>query len=256
MSAPFESSTLTGGIFAIGQPVSRKEDPVLLRGEGRYTDDLNCPGQLYAVMVRSRMAHGNLLSIDTESAREMPGGRAIITCADLDTAAIRNMPAAGRKHRDGSATPRPAQRPLAKDRVGYVGEPIAMVVVETCKQAKDAAEAVFADIDPLPAITTGGDAAAPDAPLVHADAPGNLCLDFHYGDSPKVAEAFSVAAHVTTLTIRNNRIAFCAMEPRMAIGEYDAGSDRLVLRLGCQGCSASTTYSAAFWECLSKSCTS
>ena len=117
----------------------------------------------------------------------------------------------------------------------YVGEPIAMVVAETAKQAKDAAEAVFADIDPLPAVTTASAAAAPDAPLLHDDAPGNLCLDFHYGDSEKVAAAFAGAAHVTTLSMRNNRIVVCPMEPRSAIGEYDAAEDRLILRLGCQG---------------------
>src|SRR5580700_2036662 len=235
MNVPFDVGLLVDQKFAIGQPVSRKEDPVLLRGEGRYSDDLNRPGQLYGVMVRSRVAHGILRSIDTEAAREMPGVRAVITAADLDAAGIRDMPAAAGKHRDGSAAPRPPQRPLATGRVRYVGEPIAMVVADTGKQAKDAAEAVFADIDQLPAVTSASAAAAPDAPLLHDDAPGNVCLDFHYGDSEKVSAAFAVAAHVTKLSIRNNRIVVCAMEPRSAIGEYDADSDRLVLRLGCQG---------------------
>ena len=103
------------------------------------------------------------------------------------------------------------------------------------KQAKDAAEAIFADIDPLPAVTTASAAAAPDAPLLHDEAPGNLCLDFHYGDIEKVAAAFAQAAHVTKLSMRNNRIVVCPMEPRSAIGEYDAESDRFILRLGCQG---------------------
>jgi carbon-monoxide dehydrogenase large subunit len=173
--------------------------------------------------------------VDADAARDMPGVRAVITAADLDAAGIRNMPAAAGRHRDGSATPRPPQRPLATDRVRYVGEPIAMVVADTSKQAKDAAEAIFVDIDQLPAVTTASAAAAPDAPILHDDAPGNVCLDFHYGDSHKVAAAFAAAAHVTTLSIRNNRIVVCAMEPRSAIGEYDADSDRLILRLGCQG---------------------
>jgi aerobic carbon-monoxide dehydrogenase large subunit len=235
MNAPFDLSSLTAGKFAVGQPVSRKEDPVLLRGEGRYADDLNRPDQLYAVMVRSRIAHGTIGSIDAAAAREMPGVRAVILAEDLDAAGIRNMPAAAGKNRDGSATPRPPQRPLAAGRVRYVGEPIAMVVAETAKLAKDAAEAVFADIDPLPAVTTAGEAAAPGAPLLHDDAPGNLCMDFHYGDVEKVAAAFAEAAHVTKLSLRNNRIVVCPMEPRSAIGEYDAEEDRLVLRLGCQG---------------------
>src|SRR5580658_6252507 len=235
MNAPFDPALLTEEKFAVGQPVSRKEDPVLLRGEGRYTDDLNRPNQLYGVMVRSRVAHGALRGVDATAARDMPGVRAVITAADLDAAGIRNMPAAAGKHRDGSATPRPPQRPLATGRVRYVGEPIAMVVADAAKQAKDAAEAVFADIDQLPAVTSASAAAAPDAPLLHDDAPGNVCLDFHYGDSEKVAAAFAAAAHITKLSIRNNRIVVCAMEPRSAIGEYDADSDRLILRLGCQG---------------------
>src|SRR6185503_6574014 len=91
--------------FAIGQPVSRKEDPVLLRGEGRYTDDLNRPNQLFAVMVRSRVAHGEIRGVEADAVREMPGVRAVITAHELDLAGIGNMPAASGKHRDGTATP-------------------------------------------------------------------------------------------------------------------------------------------------------
>jgi aerobic carbon-monoxide dehydrogenase large subunit len=204
MNAPFDPTPLLNEKFAVGQPVSRKEDPVLLRGEGRYTDDLNCPGQLFGVMVRSRMAHGEIRSIDTDGAREMPGVHLIVTAANLDAASIKNMPAAAGKHRDGTPTPRPPQRPLATDRVRYVGEPIAMVVAETPKLAKDAAESIFVDIDALPAVTTASAAAAPDAPQLHADAPGDVCLDFHYGDSEQVAAAFARGAHVTTLSLRNS----------------------------------------------------
>src|ERR1700733_8923480 len=126
MNAPFDPTLLLNEKFAVGQPVSRKEDPVLLRGEGRYADDLNCPGQLFGVTVRSRMAHGKIRSIDTVGAREMPGVHMIITAVDLDAAGIKNMPAAAGKHRDGTPTPRPPHRPLATDRVRYVGEPIAL----------------------------------------------------------------------------------------------------------------------------------
>ncbi len=235
MDAPLDPALLADRKFSVGQPVSRKEDPVLLRGEGRYTDDLNLVGQLYGVMVRSRIAHGVLRALDTAAARDLPGVHAIITAAELDAAGIGDMPAAAGKHRDGTPTPRPRQRPLASGRVRYVGEPIAMVVAETVQQAKDAAEAVFADIDPLPAVTGASAAAAPDAPLLHADAPGNLCLEYHYGDTAEVAAAFARAAHVTSLALRNNRIIVCPMEPRAAIGAYDPVEDRLILRLGCQG---------------------
>jgi carbon-monoxide dehydrogenase large subunit len=235
MNAPVDPSLLSAEKFAVGQPVSRKEDPVLLRGEGRYTDDLNRPNQLHAVVVRSRVAHGVISGIDVGAARDLPGVRAVILAEDLDATGIKNMPAAAAKNRDGSATPRPPQRPLATGRVRYVGEPIAMVVAETSKLAKDAAELVFADIDPLPAVTTAGEAAAEGAPLVHEDAPGNVCLDYHYGDVEAVSAAFAGAAHVTRLEMRNNRIVVCPMEPRSAIGEYDTEKERLVLRLGCQG---------------------
>src|ERR1019366_4483113 len=176
MNAPFDPSLRFTEKLAVGQPVSRMEDPVLLRGEGRYSDDLNRTGQLYGVMVRSRVAHGILRSIDTEAAREMPGVRAGITLADLDAAGIKNMPAAAGKHRDGSPTPRPPQRPLATDRVRYVGEPIAMVVAETNKEAKDAAEAIFVDIDQLPAVTT---ASAVDYGLPRASDLPTLGVESH-----------------------------------------------------------------------------
>jgi carbon-monoxide dehydrogenase large subunit len=194
MNAPFDPTLLNSEKFAVGQPVSRKEDPILLRGEGRYTDDLNLPNQLYGVMVRSRMAHGEIRSIDADMAREMPGVHLIVTAADLVRGGIGNMTAAAGKNRDGSPTPRPPQKPLATDHVRYVGEPIARVVAETAKQAKDAAESIFVDIDQLPAVTTASAAAAPDAPQLHAEAPGNVCLDFHYGDSEQVAAAFARAA--------------------------------------------------------------
>ncbi len=221
--------------FAIGQPVSRKEDPVLLRGEGQYSDDLNLPGQLHATMVRSRYAHGMLRGVDSIEARSMPGVLGVFTAADLREGGIGLMPASGGKNRDGSATPRPAQTPLAEAKVRFVGDPVAIVVAETAKQARDAADAVFLDIDPLPAVTSARAAAEPGAPLLHEDAPGNLVLDYHYGDSAAVAAAFAAAAHVTRLQLSNSRIVVAAMEPRSAIADYDAATQRFTLRLGCQG---------------------
>jgi carbon-monoxide dehydrogenase large subunit len=226
--------TLDAGRFAIGQPVSRKEDPVLLRGEGRYTDDLNLPGQLHAVVVRSRVAHGRLLGVDTEAAHAMPGVRAVYTAADLIAGGIHPMQTnvTGANH-DGTPTPKPHQMALATDKVRYVGDPIAIVVADTHDQAKDAAEAVFPDIDTLPAVTEPADAAAPGAPLLYDDVPGNLVLDWKFGNEAAVTDAFARAAHVTKLHIRNSRIVVCALEPRSALAEFDDG--RYVLRVGCQG---------------------
>ena len=219
--------------FAIGQPVSRKEDPMLLRGDGSYSDDQNLPGQLYAVIVRSRYAHGILNGIDTTEAKSMPGVRAVLTAADLRAGGIKLMAAAAHKNADGSAAPRPPQMALAEGRVRYVGDPVACVVAETPAQAKDAADAVLLDIESLPAITTARAADAPGAPQLHDDAPGNVLMTYHHGDADAVAAAFATAAHVTKLSIRNSRIVVAAMEPRSALAAFEDG--RFVLRVGCQG---------------------
>jgi carbon-monoxide dehydrogenase large subunit len=220
--------------FGVGQPVPRKEDPTLLRGEGRYTDDINLPGQAYAVMVRSKMAHGVLKGIDAKAASKMPGVLAILTHADLDAAGFGPLKCAlNIPQRDGSPMKTPPRPCLAKERVRFVGEAVACVVAETAVQAKDAAEAVELDIDELPAVTSPAEALKPGAPWLHADVPGNLALDFHYGDAEAVKKAFAEAAHVTRLEIVSNRIVVNPMEPRSAIGAYE--KDRWVLRVGCQG---------------------
>src|SRR5947208_6284337 len=146
--------------FSVGQPVRRSEDPKLVRGEGRYTDDLSRPDQAYAVIVRSREPHGVIRSIETAAAKAMPGVLAVYTAADLsEYGPLKcNLPL---KNRDGSPiryTPRPA---LAGDKVRFVGDPVACVIAETVAQAKDAAEAVTIDIEPLPVVLTPADAVKP-----------------------------------------------------------------------------------------------
>ena len=236
MDAPVTPLEIGFEKYAIGQPVSRQEDPTLLRGQGRYTDDLNRPGQAYAVMVRSPIAHGTIRGIETAAARDMPGVLALLTGSDLVSAGLGPMPSGmSLKNRDGSEMPKPQQPPLTADKVRFVGDPFAIVVAETRQQAKDAAEAVSAEIEALPAVTTAREADAPGAPLVHDATPGNLILDFHHGDAAAVEAAFAAAAHVTRMKIRNSRIVVCPMEPRSAIGEYDEKSGRYTLRLGCQG---------------------
>jgi carbon-monoxide dehydrogenase large subunit len=222
--------------FAVGQPVPRNEDPMLLRGEGRYTDDLSLPGQAYAVIVRSRYAHGVIRGIDTAEARAMPGVLGVFTGPDLTAAGIRPMPLGmAIPTRDGSPMRRPACPVLTGDKVRYVGDPVAIVVAETVAEAKDAAEAVVLDIDPLPAVTRASAAASPGAPQLHDEVPDNVAAEFHYGDADKVAAAFAAAAHVTRLAIPSNRIVVCPMEPRAAIADYDPEADRWTLRVGCQG---------------------
>ena len=232
----FDDTHLALMKFGVGQPVSRKEDPTLLRGEGRYTDDINLPGQAWAVMVRSPIAHGILKGIDTTAASAMPGVLAILTHADLAVAGFGPLKCAVNiPQRDGSPMKTPPRPNLAIDRVRFVGEAVACVVAETRSQAKDAAEAVGLDIEELPAVTRPADAVKEGAPQLHGDAPGNVALDFHYGDAAAVKKAFAEAAHVTRLEIESNRIVVSAMEPRSAIGSYDSESERWTLRVGCQG---------------------
>jgi carbon-monoxide dehydrogenase large subunit len=222
--------------FGIGQPVRRTEDPVLVRGEGKYTDDVNVPGQAYAVMVRSTSAHGVIRGIDVGAARDMPGVLGVYTGADLAAAGYGTLKCiVPFNNRDGSPMRKPARPALATDKVRFVGDPVAVVVAETPAAARDAAEAVVVDIDNLPAVTLASEAAKAGAPQLYDDAPGNVALDYHYGDSEKVAAAFAAAAHVTRLEMTNSRVVVSAMEPRAAIGVYDAAQDHWTMHVGCQG---------------------
>jgi carbon-monoxide dehydrogenase large subunit len=227
-------AALTLTKFGVGQPVRRSEDPKLVRGEGSYTDDVSRPRQAYAVMVRSREPHGVIRSIDIAAAKAMPGVLAIYTSSDLTGYGPLkcNLPL---KSRDGSPiryTPRPA---LAADKVRFVGDPVACVVAETVAQAKDAAEAVTINIEPLPVVLKPADAVKPGAPLVFDAVPNNIALDYHFGDAAKVAEAFAKAKHVTRLETSNQRMVVNAMEPRSAIGEYDAAGNKWTLYSSSQG---------------------
>jgi carbon-monoxide dehydrogenase large subunit len=220
--------------FGIGQPVKRSEDPKLVRGEGRFTDDVNAEGQAYALMVRSRHAHGVIRGIDTAAARAMPGVLAVYTGADLAAAGYGTLKCiVPFKNRDGSEMKKPPRPALPSDKVRYVGDPVACVVAETLLQAKDAAEAVELDIEPLPAVTDPEEAVREGAPAIYAEAPGNVALDYHYGDSDAVAAAFAKAAHITRLKLVNNRIVVNAMEPRAALALYEGG--RFTLHVASQG---------------------
>lgn len=222
--------------FGIGQAVLRKEDPVLLRGEGRYVDDIALPGQVYAAMVRAREAHGILRGIDLAEARGMKGVLAAFTQADLDAAGfgeLRNKFVA--KNRDGSAFEPPGRPIMARDRVRFVGEIVACVVARTAAEAQDAAEAVSVDIASLPVVTTTAEAMAEGAPRLYDGVPRNIALDYHFGDAAKVADAFAKAAHVTRLDIRSQRLVINPMEPRGGVVVYNAGARRYELRLSSQG---------------------
>ena len=218
--------------FAVGQSVPRSEDPMLLRGKGHYTDDVSLPGQAYAVMVRSRNAHGIIGAIDADAARKMPGVLGVYTAADLQGYGPLKC-IVPFKNRDGSPMKKPWRGALATDKVRHVGDPVAFVVAETVLAAKDAAEAVLLEIEALPAVISAEDAARDGAPLLYDDVPGNVSLDYHYGDADAVNAAFAAAAHVTRLKLVNSRIVVNAMEPRAALAAYDGG--RFTLYVGSQG---------------------
>jgi carbon-monoxide dehydrogenase large subunit len=218
----------------IGERVERIEDPALLRGEGRYTDDLNERGQAYAYIVRSSYAHGVIKGISLEKAQAMPGVLAIYTAADLEAYGPHKC-ALDFKQRDGTPMKKPIRKSLTSGKVRFVGDPVACVVAETYVQAKDAAEAVELDIEPLDAVTLPSEAAKAGAPQLYDDVPGNVCLDFLWGEPDKVAEAFARAAHTTKLSLRNTRVVVAAMEPRAGICSYDKASGKYTLTVPGQG---------------------
>jgi carbon-monoxide dehydrogenase large subunit len=231
-SADLAEDRLATEKFAVGQSVPRLEDPMLVRGQGRYTDDVSLPGQAHAVMVRSRNAHGVIRGIDAKPALQMPGVLAVYTGTDLkEYGPLKCL--VGLTNRDGSPLKKPRRNALPTDHVRYVGDPVACVIAETVAQAKDAAEAVVVDIEPLPAVVSAQEAARAGAPQLYDDVPGNVVLDYHYGDAEAVKAAFARAAHVTRLNLINSRLVVNCIEPRVGLASYDG--ERFTLYVPSQG---------------------
>ena len=225
------------GRFGQGQGLRRVEDRRFLTGTGRYTDDITLPDQAHGAVVRSPHAHGRIESVDTADARAMPGVLGIFTAADLDAAGIGGLPAIFKAtNRDGSTMTPPDRPVLARERVRFVGEPVAFVVAETLAQARDAAEAVLVEIEPDAPITDVTAALAEGAPVLHPEAaPGNILFDWETGDPEATDRQFAQAAHVVALDLVNTRVAPTPMEPRGAIGHYDEARERYELFTGSQG---------------------
>jgi carbon-monoxide dehydrogenase large subunit len=209
----------------IGASVRRKEDLRYLSGRGQYTDDINRPGQTHAYILRSPHAHAAIRSIDTAAAKGMPGVKAVFVGADMAAENIGGIPCGWQIHnKDGSPMAEPPHPVIATGKVRHVGDPVAVVVAETRAQARDAAEAILVDYEPLAAVATMDAALAPGAPQVHEGAPGNLCYDWHIGDKAALDAAFAGAKHVVKFETTNNRLVPNAMEPRAAIGDFDTTS--------------------------------
>ncbi|MGN6287488.1 MAG: xanthine dehydrogenase family protein molybdopterin-binding subunit [Afipia sp.] len=222
--------------FGVGQPIRRKEDDTLVRGKGRYTDDISAPDQAYAVIVRSTHAHGKIRAINTGDARKLPGVLGVWTAADLASANYTPFTTGvPLKSRDGTPVCQTDRLPLAADKVRFVGDPVAFVVATTLAQARDAAEAVEVDIEPLPAVTSAAEATLPGAPQLYDHIQNNVALDFHSGDTAAMNAAFAKAAHVARLDITNTRLAVVPMEPRAALASFDKKTGRYVIDVPTQG---------------------
>jgi carbon-monoxide dehydrogenase large subunit len=218
------------GFEGIGASVRRKEDHRFLNGRGNYTDDINQPGQLHAAIARSDRPHARLLGVDTAAAKAAPGVVAVFTGADMEADGIGGVPCGWQIHsKDGSPMNEPKHPVLATDKVRHVGDPVAVVIAETKQQAKNAAELLEITYEDLPAIASVRAAISPGAALVHDDAPGNQCYDWHIGDKAIVDNAFAQAAHVVSLDLTNNRLVPNAMEPRAALGMFDPSSGEFTL---------------------------
>ncbi len=220
----------------IGQSIGRREDQRFLTGKGRYTDD-TAPAAAFAVLfVRSQHAHALIKSIDRDGALASPGVAAVYTGEDIAADGLGHMPTitdmrdpAGNRHRE------PLRLPMAVAKARHVGEIVAMIVAGTLDQARDAAELLAIEYEELPAVVTAAQALAPDAPLVHDDAPGNLLCKWLRGDAAATDAAFARAAHVTTLKIRSPRQVTHFIETRCAWSAYNAAEDVATVTLSSQG---------------------
>jgi aerobic carbon-monoxide dehydrogenase large subunit len=201
----------------------RREDDRLLTGRGRYTADWNFPGQLYGCFLRSDRAHAEIVSLNTVAALALPGVKAILT--GEDTADFKTPPPmVTYPGRGGAMIKVPHREVIARKRVRYVGQEVALVVADSASAAQDAAEAIEIEYRDLPAVVDAGAALEPGAPQLHAEIPGNLAFDFEYGDEKAAQEALARAAHVTRLELESTRVSGTPMEPKACVVTYDAQS--------------------------------
>jgi carbon-monoxide dehydrogenase large subunit len=220
--------------FGVGQPMKRVEDVRFVTGAGQYSSDYWPQGALCAAFLRSPHAHAGFSFNDLETARAMPGVKAVWTLGDI--AELGALPClAPVANSDKSTTPLKPYPLLAKDIAFHVGDAIAMVVAESELHARDAVEAIGVEWSPLPAVVEADAAIAPGAPQIFDGAPSNVAYDAHIGDKAKTDAAFASATHVVTLKVVNTRVVANYLETRAAIAEYDAATDRLTLHVGTQG---------------------
>jgi carbon-monoxide dehydrogenase large subunit len=209
------------GEFAVGQGVPRFEDPRLVRGGGRYTDDIQLPGMAYAAVLRSPHAHARIVSIDVSAARAAPGVLAVIAGADWKAAGLGDLPShGGLKRRDGGPMQKPHYQVIADTRVRWVGDTVAFVVADTMAQALDALELIQAEYEELPAVTSIEEAVRPGAPRAFEECPDNIAFTEFIGDRAACDAGFAKAAHVVKHRFVINRVTAVSMEPRGTLAHY------------------------------------
>src|SRR5688572_26345538 len=215
----------TSARFGASRSQKRLEDDRLLKGQGRYSDDVDYPNQAWLVVVRSPHAHAEISSIELEPARGAQGVIAVWTMADLRAEGVGHIPIPPLfKRADGSPMAAPARTPLAEGKVYYVGQPVAAIVAQTRVQAQDAAELVQVEYRDLPCVVDAKAAVQPGAPLVQPE--GNVAAEAEYGSS--LENEFNQAAHVVEIELRNQRVSAFALEPRCSIGMHENGRTTLL----------------------------
>ncbi len=215
--------------FGIGQPVPRVEDPRFITGRGRYVDDIELPQQCHGVVVMSPHAHAAIKRVDTAKAKAAPGVLAVLTGADVVADKLGGLAPPMPEDMGGPKGFRTLRAILATDKVRAVGDRVAFVVAETQAQARDAADLLEIDYEPLPAVTDVEDAVKPGAPVIWDGAPNNVSFTLMMGNKDATEAAFAAAKHVVTLKLHNNRITANAIEPRAAIGQYHPDGENYTL---------------------------
>ncbi len=215
--------------FGIGQPVPRVEDPRFITGRGRYVDDFDLPHQCYGVVVMSPHPHARIKGVDTAKALAAPGVLAVLTGADVVADKLGGLAPPMPEDMGGPKGFRTLLAILAIDKVRAVGERVAFVVAETLSQAKDAAELIEIDYEPLPAVVTVEDAVKPGAPAIWDEAPSNVSFTLMMGNKDATEAALANAKHVVSLKLNNSRITAKSIEPRAALGQYQPDADAYTL---------------------------
>ena len=224
------------GEYALGQPVPRSEDPRLLRGGGRYVDDVMLPNMAYGFVLRSPHAAAQITRVDISVARQSPGVLAVVTYEDWKASGFGDLPVGGgQKQRDGSPMFSHPFPPLVNDRVRFVGDYVAFVIADSFANAMDAAERIEVDYEPLPAVVDQMAALEPGAPLVWDECPGNLGYVKLLGDKEKTDAGMREASTVVRQRFVINRVSANAMEPRGYVGDYNSADDHYTLYTTIQG---------------------